>query len=154
MGLAGETWNCPHCGELILRSVVICPACQRRLRVDAVAAVRSAPTTIYPLSVEGVIRHPGTETPWEYSILVEVRDSQGEVINRRVVGVGAIGLGDSRTFALRVEMRTPDASSHAGVPSRTSASEDTTRATPSGARRQEAGLTQSSSPVKSPGRPK
>ena len=37
---SGEAWNCPHCGERILRSAVTCPACQRHLRFDAVAVSR------------------------------------------------------------------------------------------------------------------
>lgn len=108
MGSAGETWNCPHCGERILRSAGSCPSCQRRLRFDAASASRSATATSCPLSVEGTIRHPSAEAPWEFSVVVQVRDSQGEVLVRRVVGVGAIRPGDTRTFSLQVEMRAPE----------------------------------------------
>ena len=103
----GESWRCPHCGEQILRSAVICPACQRRLHVDALAASPSALAATTPLSIEGVIRHPGTEAAGEYSVVVEVRDQLGKVLARRVVGVGAIHPGESRGFALRVEMQSP-----------------------------------------------
>ena len=117
MGPAGETWNCPHCGERILRSAGSCPACQRRLRFDAASASRSAAATSCPLTVEGTIRHPSTEAPWEFSVVVQVRDSQGEVLARRVVGVGAIRPGDTRTFTLQVEMRAPERyASRRGVP--------------------------------------
>ena len=34
--MTGEAWNCPHCGERILRSAPTCPACLRHLRFDAV----------------------------------------------------------------------------------------------------------------------
>lgn len=104
MGVAGESWKCPHCGEQILRSAVICPACQRRLHVDALAAPQSAPVTASPLSVEGVVRHPGNEPVWEYSVLVEVQDQEGEVQARRVVGVGALQPGESRIIKLRVDI--------------------------------------------------
>lgn len=101
---AGESWVCPHCGEKILRSALICPACQRRLHVDALVSSPSVPVTGTPLRVEGIIRHPGTEAEYEYSVLVEVCDPQGKVLGRRVVGVGAIRPGESRGFRLRVVM--------------------------------------------------
>jgi hypothetical protein len=118
MGPAGETWNCPHCGERILRSAGSCPACQRRLRFDAASASRSAAATSCPLSVEGTIRHPSAEAPWEYSVVVHVRDSQGEILARRVVGVGAIRPGDTRTFTLHVEMRASEEAPPAAESSR------------------------------------
>jgi len=105
---AGEAWNCPHCGERILRSVPTCPACQRHLRFDAVTAARPAPATICPLSVEGTVRHPGTEVPWEYSVLIEIQDERGETQARRVVGVGALRPGETRKFTLRVEVVVPE----------------------------------------------
>jgi len=77
------------------------------LRFDA-ASARSAAATSCPLSVEGTIRHPSTEAPWEFSVVVHIRDSQGETLARRVVGVGAIRPGDTRTFTLQVEMRAPE----------------------------------------------
>jgi hypothetical protein len=104
MGVTGESWKCPHCGEQILRSAVICPACQRRLHVNALVTPQSAPITASPLSVEGIIRHPGTGAAWEYSVLVEVQDQEGEVLARRVVGVGALQPGESRVVKLRVDM--------------------------------------------------
>lgn len=103
----GESWNCPHCGEQILRSAGICPACQRRLQVDALTPATSAQGAITPLRVEGIIRHPGDEAAWEYSVLVEIRDPQGKVLARRVVGVGAIHPGESRGVMLSVEAHSP-----------------------------------------------
>ena len=81
----GEAWNCPHCGERILRSAVTCPACQRHLRFDAVAVSRPEPTKVCPLTVDGTIQHPGTESPWEYSVLIEVHDEHGEIDRKSVV---------------------------------------------------------------------
>ena len=108
--MAGETWNCPHCGERILRSAVSCPACQRHLRFDAVAGARPARAAVGPLSVDGTIRHPGTEAPWEYSVLIEVHDERDEMVAKRVVGVGALRPGEVRKFTLRVEVLVPESS--------------------------------------------
>ena len=108
--MAGEAWNCPHCRESILRSAVTCPACQRHLRFGAVSAARPARTTVCPLSVDGKIRHPGTGTDWEYSVLVEVHDEHDAIVARRVVGVGALRPGESRKFTLRVEVLLPEVS--------------------------------------------
>ena len=106
----GEAWNCPHCGERILRSAATCPACQRHLRFDAVTVARPAPATVCPLSVDGTIRLPGTEAAWEYSVLIEIHDERGEMVARRVVGVGALRAGEARKFTLRVEVVVPDKS--------------------------------------------
>ncbi len=108
MGVAGEVWNCPHCGERILRSAITCPACQRRLHFDAVIAPPSEQTVICPLTVEGILRHPGGESACEYSVLVEVRDQRGQTIARRVVGVGAVQPGEARGITLRVELQLPE----------------------------------------------
>ena len=107
-GVTGESWNCPHCGERILRSALTCPACQRHLRLDAVTAARPSRPTVSPLTVDGTIRHPGTEAAWEYSVLVEVHDNEGTMLARRVVGVGALRPGDTRKFTLRVEVSVPE----------------------------------------------
>ena len=113
--MTGESWNCPHCGERILRSALICPACQRHLRFDAVTTPRPALPTICPLSVDGTIRHPGTEAAWEYSVLIEVHDEAGAMLARRVVGVGALRPGDTRKFTLRVEVSVPEKSTPTGA---------------------------------------
>lgn len=107
--MAGERWTCPHCGEQILRSAAICPACRRHLRLEAVAASRPAGVSICPLGVEGTIRHPGSDGAWEYSVLVEVHDDRGELVARRVVGVGALRAGEARKIRLRVEVLVPEA---------------------------------------------
>jgi hypothetical protein len=66
-----------------------------------------------PLSVDGRICHPGNEAAWEYSVLVEVQDERGEMVARRVVGVGALKPGESRKFTLRVEVLVPEPSAPA-----------------------------------------
>jgi hypothetical protein len=113
MTTTGEAWNCPHCREPILRSASACPACRRHLRFDAVNGTRPARDCVCPLSVDGTIRHPGSEAPWEYSVLVEVQDDRGEMVARRMVGIGALRPGESRKFTLRVEVLVPRAA--AGV---------------------------------------
>lgn len=115
-GVTGEVWKCPHCGEVILRSAVTCPACQRHLRLDAVTLARHAEATVCPLSVDGTIRHPGTEAAWEYTVLIEVYDGTGEMLARRVVGVGALRSGETRTFTLRVEVHVPEKSTLTATP--------------------------------------
>ena len=112
----GEAWNCPHCGERILRTAVACPACQRHLRFDAVAVSRPPRASVCPLSVDGTIRHPGNEASWEYSVLIEVHDDQGEMVTRRVVGVGGLRPGESRKFTLRVEVLVPETSAFVAAP--------------------------------------
>ena len=118
MSPVGEVWKCPHCGQRILRSAVSCPACQRRLRFDAAAQAQSATAASFPLHIEGTIHHPPAEKAWEYSVIVQVRDAEGTVLARHVVGVGAIHPGDTRTFTLQVEMRAPEESAHAAAASR------------------------------------
>ncbi len=118
MGVPGEAWNCPHCGERILRSAITCPACQRRLHFDAVVARPSEQTVICPLTVEGIIRPPGPETAWEYSVVVEVHDQRGQLIARRVVGVGAMQAGEARGITLRVEVHSPERTASAAPAAR------------------------------------
>jgi hypothetical protein len=108
--MIGEAWNCPHCGERILRSAAMCPACRRRLRFAAVSGATASRPSVCPLSVDGKIRHPGHGATWEYSVLVEVHDERGTTVSRRVMGVGALGPGESRTFTLRVEVVLPEPS--------------------------------------------
>ena len=108
--VTGEAWDCPHCGERILRSAVTCPACHRHLRLDALTVAQPVRPMVCPLSIDGTIRHPGTEGAWEYSVLVEVHDGHGGMLARRVVGIGALGQGEARKFTFRVEMFVPEKS--------------------------------------------
>ena len=132
MAPVGEAWKCPHCGQRILRSAVNCPACQRRLRFDTGTAAQAA--AICPLRVDGTIQHPPSETPWEYSVLVQVRDAQGAVVAKHVVGVGAIQPGDTRTFSLQVEMRGPEESAHPATAARPASTERTKQESPASSR--------------------
>jgi hypothetical protein len=112
--MTGETWTCPHCREVILRSAATCPACQRHLRFGAVGNARPARASICPLSVDGKIRHPGNGTDWEYSVVVEIHDERDTIVARRIVGVGPLRPGESRKFTLRVEVLMPEVSTLAG----------------------------------------
>ena len=51
-----------------------------------------------------MIRHPAEGGAWEYSVLLTMRDDQGNEIARHVVGVGAMHAGEERTFNLSVEV--------------------------------------------------
>jgi hypothetical protein len=103
---AGKTRICPHCKSTILDSASICPACQHHLRFGPAAEQQTLPN-VSPLKVEGIIRHPPGGEPWEYSIVIAVRNERGEEITRQVVGVGALQPMEQRTFHLSVEMFAP-----------------------------------------------
>ena len=101
-GIAGATRECPHCKAKILESAVICPACKHYLRYDSDA--HPAKPAQIPLQVEGTIRHPAGGDPWEYSVVLLIRDDRGNEVTRQVVGVGAMHAGDERSFTLSVEV--------------------------------------------------
>jgi len=102
-GATGATRTCPHCKATILDSASVCPGCRGHLRFDS-AIVQQAVPNVTPLRVEGTIRQPTDGPPWEYSVVLSIRDARGEEVTRQVVGVGALNPGDERTFALAVEV--------------------------------------------------
>jgi hypothetical protein len=104
-GPAGTTRSCPHCRAMILESASVCPACRHHLRFDPGAAQRAIPA-FSPLKVEGTIRHPDAGEPWEYSVVVSIKNEKGEEVARQVVGVGALQSQERRTFSLAVEVFT------------------------------------------------
>ena len=59
--------------------------------------------------MESTLPHPRKGEPWEYSIILSIRDGEGEEIAREVVGVGAIEAGEERAFELTVEVLRPTA---------------------------------------------
>ncbi len=122
----GKTRACPHCKATILESSSVCPGCHHHLRFDPAGRERSKAT---PLSVEGTIRHPATGSPWEYSVVLAVRNSRGEEITRQVVGVGALQPLEERTFALSVEVfAASEAREPAGAPAPAASAGASTRA--------------------------
>src|SRR5215475_8831655 len=82
----GKTRTCPHCKAAILESLSICPGCMHHLRFDQEAAKRQVAATS-ALRVEGVVRHPPLQEPWEYFIVIAVRNDRGEEVTRQVVNV-------------------------------------------------------------------
>lgn len=102
-GAAGATRACPHCKTTILDSASICPACKHYLRFDN-AAAGGTPEVTTALQVEGTIRHPPAGGAWEYSVVLSIRDDEGNEVARQVVGVGAIHADEERTFTLAVEV--------------------------------------------------
>jgi hypothetical protein len=100
---AGKTRTCPHCKATILESLSICPGCLHHLRFDQEAAKRQVAATS-ALRVEGVIRHPPLEEPWEYFVVIAIRNDRNEEVARQVVSVGALQGAEKRTFALSVEV--------------------------------------------------
>jgi hypothetical protein len=76
------------------------------LRFDSDAAKRQVAATS-ALRVEGMIRHPPLEEPWEYFVTIAIRNDRGEEVARQVVNVGALQGAEKRTFTLSVEMLPP-----------------------------------------------
>ena len=101
-GSPGATRECPHCRETILESAAMCPACRHYLRFDAGADAYQAPA-LTPLSIEGSIRHPAGGEPWEYTVVVSIRNDRGQEIARKLIGVGAMNPNEQCTFTLLVE---------------------------------------------------
>ena len=102
-GTAGATRTCPHCKTTILESSSICPSCRHYLRFDS-ADAQPVAANITPLHVEGKIRHPSEGGAWEYSVVLTIRDDEGNEVAHQVVGVGAMHAGEERTFSLAVEV--------------------------------------------------
>jgi hypothetical protein len=104
---AGKTRTCPHCKATILESLTICPGCLHHLRFDQEAAKRQV-AAASALRVEGVIAHPSTAAaPWEYFVVIAVRNERGEEVIRQVVNVGALQNAEKRTFTLSVDVMPP-----------------------------------------------
>jgi hypothetical protein len=111
----GKTRTCPHCKAVILESLSICPGCMHHLRFDSEAAKRQVAATS-ALRVEGIIRHPPVEEPWEYYITLSIRNDRGEEVDRQVVNVGAMQGAEKRTFTLSVEVLPPHAPEEQHIP--------------------------------------
>jgi hypothetical protein len=101
----GKTRTCPHCKAVILESASVCPGCQHHLRFGSDAGPKIVPQTA--LHVEGKIRHPRGEEPWEYSVIVLVRNERGEEVARHVINVGALANSEERVVSLAVEVMPP-----------------------------------------------
>lgn len=104
-GSAGATRICPHCKTTILDSASVCPSCRHHLRFEPVTSRTQESSSA--LRVEGTIRHPSNGEPWEYSVVLTIRNDRGDEVARQVVGVGALRADEQRTFTLDVEMFTP-----------------------------------------------
>ncbi|MEP6781894.1 MAG: hypothetical protein ABJC26_18490 [Gemmatimonadaceae bacterium] len=107
-GQPGATRTCPHCRQTILESAAVCPACKHHLRSGTSLTDARAQNTEKALSVEGTIAHPATSSPWEYSVLVTVRDEKGKEISRHVASVGVFTGAVERSFTLAVEIFKPN----------------------------------------------
>ncbi len=103
-GTPGATRACPHCREKILESAAICPACKHHVRFDSGAQSDADDHGHTPLSIEGSFRNPAGDVPWEYSVVITIRDEKGKEIARKLIGVGALRPNEQRSFSLSVEM--------------------------------------------------
>jgi hypothetical protein len=105
--LTGKTRVCPHCKSTILESSSVCPACQHHLKFDPKAIVeRRLQPAFSALRVEGGFKHPTGGEPWEYSVVVSIRNDRGEELARKVVGVGALSPGEGRQVMVSVDVFT------------------------------------------------
>jgi hypothetical protein len=103
----GKTRTCPHCKAVILESASVCPGCQHHLRFGSDAAQKVEPRNA--LQVEGRIKHPPNEEPWEYTVVVYVRNERGEEVARHVINVGALDRSEERVVSLAVDILPPRA---------------------------------------------
>jgi hypothetical protein len=101
----GKTRTCPHCKAVILESASVCPGCQHHLRFGGDPGQKVEARTA--LQVEGKIRHPPQEEPWEYTVVVFIRNERGEEIARHVINVGALAHAEERIVSLAVEVMPP-----------------------------------------------
>lgn len=109
-GAAGRTRTCPHCRATILESAAVCPACRHHLRFDPAGKAGKPPPGEVALGIEGSFSHPHVGEPWEYSVVVVIRDGKGQEVDRKVVGVGSLSPGDQRSVNLSVEVFKPGGS--------------------------------------------
>jgi hypothetical protein len=104
--LVGKTRVCPHCKSVILDSANICPACQHHLRFGQ--NIRKDTARKYSaFHVEGSFTHSVEASPCEYSVVVVIRNGQGQEIKRQVIDVGAMDPDEQRTFDLSVDVSVP-----------------------------------------------
>ncbi len=101
----GKTRTCPHCKAVILESASVCPGCQHHLRFGSDAANQVEARNA--LEVEGRIKHPPNEEPWEYTVVVYVRNERGEEVARHVINVGALAKAEERVVSLQVDVMPP-----------------------------------------------
>ena len=104
---AGKTRTCPHCKSTILESANVCPACRHHLRFGPRSELRTTKKQS-AFRVEGTIRQK-LDSACEYSVVVSIRDAQGQEIKRHVIDVGAMDPDEQRTFELSVEVSAPRA---------------------------------------------
>jgi hypothetical protein len=101
----GKTRTCPHCKAVILESASVCPGCQHHLRFGGDPNEKVEARTA--LQVEGKIKHPPQEDPWEYTVVVLVRNERNQELARHVINVGALANADERIVTLAVEVMPP-----------------------------------------------
>jgi hypothetical protein len=104
VNVAGKTRICPHCKTTILDSATVCPACKHHLQFNPGQQPVRTVATVNALTVEGTVRHPDNEPPWEYSLLVVVRNERGEEVTREVISVGALNAGEARSVTLSMDV--------------------------------------------------
>ncbi len=103
----GKTRSCPHCRATILESAAVCPACRHHLRFERRANRQAVQPGQVALKVSGQFARSATDVPGEYSVVVVIRDVQGNELARKVIGVGGLTPGEERQVDLMVEVFSP-----------------------------------------------
>jgi hypothetical protein len=98
----GATRVCPHCKATVLQSANICPGCQHHLRFNTANAEPQVQAHS-AMRIEGSIHHTDREA-CEYCVVVSIANSQGEKIQRQVIGVGALQPGERHQYSFSVEL--------------------------------------------------
>src|SRR5262249_51274303 len=90
---------------VIIESSSVCPGCQHHLRFGGDPNQKVEARTA--LRVEGKIKHPPQEDPWEYTVVVYIRNERGEEVARHVINVGALSSSEERVVSLAVDVMPP-----------------------------------------------
>jgi hypothetical protein len=99
----GRTRVCPHCKTTVLESAAVCPACRHHLRFES-GSVQRVATAYSAWKVDGTFAHQPAGEACEYSMVVTLRNEQGQEVGRQVVGVGALKPSERRSFTFSVEL--------------------------------------------------
>jgi hypothetical protein len=85
----------------------VCPACRHHLKSGASKTDARAAQSETAFAVDGTVVHPPNGAPWEYAVVVTVRDDKGKEVARNVVNVGVLNGAAQRSFTLSVEVFKP-----------------------------------------------
>ena len=111
-GSPGATRECPHCRETDPRkrspcvrpAGITCDSTPAPMRPRRPRSRRCASKAASGIPADG--------EPWEYTVVVSIRNDRGVEIARKLIGVGAMNPNEQRTFTLSVEAVSATAKGH------------------------------------------